>query len=81
MNSAMSDSHFESSAWITIEQIHPFPETELIETLSSFSQMRDLVWCQSEPLTTGLWPQLRERLTSLLSLQGMHRISAMQWYT
>jgi 2-oxoglutarate dehydrogenase E1 component len=40
---------------IRLEQIYPFPETDLAEALKPFSHIEIVVWCQEEPLNQGAW--------------------------
>ena len=38
-----------------IEQLYPFPEDELAEVIAPFENLRDVVWCQEEPMNQGAW--------------------------
>lgn len=41
------------TAFIRLEQIHPFPYAQLRDALNSYSAAKDIVWCQEEPLNMG----------------------------
>jgi 2-oxoglutarate dehydrogenase E1 component len=45
----------ENLAIIRIEQLYPFPEDVLEETLKQYSNLQDVVWCQEEPMNQGAW--------------------------
>ncbi len=52
-----------STAIVFLEQMYPFPETELIMELERHSSARDIVWVQEEPANMGamfyILPRLR----------------------
>ena len=42
-------------AIVRIEQLYPFPKTELIQELEKFPKAKKIVWCQEEPQNQGVW--------------------------
>jgi 2-oxoglutarate dehydrogenase complex dehydrogenase (E1) component-like enzyme len=48
-------------AIVRIEQLYPFPEEKLIETLSRIANASSAVWCQEEPMNQGAWYSTRHR--------------------
>ncbi len=49
------DEGLSNVAIIRIEQLYPFPEEVLIETLKPFRKMKEVFWCQEEPQNQGAW--------------------------
>ena len=56
----------EDVAIIRIEQLYPFPEKEYQEELEKYTNVKDIVWCQEEPMNQGAWYQIRHRLQAPL---------------
>ena len=53
------------TAIVTLEQLYPFPEHELEEVLSKYTQMKNLVWVQEEPANMGALSFVRPYLDQL----------------
>jgi 2-oxoglutarate dehydrogenase E1 component len=49
-----------------LEQLYNFPEEELQELLTSYPNLREVVWTQEEPRNMGAWDYLDEKLYYLL---------------
>ncbi|KAA9133300.1 2-oxoglutarate dehydrogenase E1 component [Marinihelvus fidelis] len=49
-------------ALVRIEQLHPFPETDLKALLATYPNLKEVVWCQEEPKNQGAWYQIRHHL-------------------
>ncbi len=54
-------------AIVRVEQLYPFPERELSETLARYAGVRDVRWLQEEPANQGAWSFMRPRLDALLA--------------
>jgi len=57
-------------AIIRIEQLYPFPIDELTEELSVYSCLKEVVWCQEEPMNQGAWYCSQHNMRQ--SLYGLH---------
>ena len=42
-------------AIVRIEQLYPFPETDLAVEMAKYPNLKHLVWCQEEPMNQGAW--------------------------
>ena len=49
------------------EQLYPFPIDEIQESLKKYPKLKQLVWCQEEPMNQGAWYQIRHRFFDVLS--------------
>jgi 2-oxoglutarate dehydrogenase E1 component len=50
-----SEQSLEDITIIRIEQLYPFPEKALEKLLKSYSEAKQVVWCQEEPKNQGAW--------------------------
>lgn len=57
----------EDVALVRVEQLYPFPRPELSAELARFGHVRDVVWCQEEPMNQGAWYQIRHHLKACLA--------------
>ena len=62
------EQEIENTAIIRIEQLYPFHEELLKETIAPFGHATKFVWCQEEPLNMGawsyIWPRLQDSVDS-----------------
>src|SRR5204862_6693512 len=54
------------AALVRIEELYPFPDTELARVIASYPNLRELVWVQEEPQNMGAWSYVALRLTELV---------------
>lgn len=47
--------NLDNVAIVRIEQLYPFPEEKLYEALAPYKNVKDVVWCQEEPMNQGAW--------------------------
>ena len=45
----------DTTAIVRIEQLYPFPEDDLAAELTQYKNLKNLVWCQEEPMNQGAW--------------------------
>ena len=49
-------------AIVRIEQLYPMPEARLLAEIKKYSNLKEIVWTQEEPLNQGAWNYLVPRL-------------------
>jgi 2-oxoglutarate dehydrogenase E1 component len=42
-------------AIVRLEQIYPFPEAELEAAIASYTNLKEVIWAQEEPMNQGAW--------------------------
>ncbi|MEO8748491.1 MAG: 2-oxoglutarate dehydrogenase E1 component [Rhodanobacter sp.] len=60
-------------AIVRVEQLYPFPRSEVSAELDKYPAAKDVVWCQEEPMNQGAWFQIRHHLQACAGKQ--HRLS------
>lgn len=55
-----------NTAFLKIEELHPFPFAKLRESLNSYPNLEEIVWCQEEPLNMGAWSYVSPRIQTTL---------------
>jgi 2-oxoglutarate dehydrogenase E1 component len=60
-------------ALLRAEQLYPFPREELTAELKRYGHVKDVVWCQEEPMNQGAWYQVQHHMRACLqSKQALH---------
>jgi 2-oxoglutarate dehydrogenase E1 component len=49
-----------------VEELYPFPASELLALLQKFPALREILWLQEEPANMGAWNYIAPRLCDLL---------------
>lgn len=62
------ENHQTNISIIRVEQLYPFPRTELQKIINTYKNTQDFVWCQEEPLNHGAWScsQYQNNIQSLI---------------
>jgi 2-oxoglutarate dehydrogenase E1 component len=68
---AREDRKAKHIAIVRIEQLYPFPETQVRDALSRFPPSSEVLWVQEEPRNMGAWRFMAEQVQPLLD--GSHR--------
>lgn len=64
---ARLDKQIQNTAIVRIEQLYPFPEEELKHLLKTYSNAKEIVWCQEEPKNQGAWFTSQHHLLACLN--------------
>ena len=54
-------------AVVRVEQLYPFPRPEVRVELEKYPSVREIFWCQEEPMNQGAWFQIRHHLQACAS--------------
>ena len=54
-------------AILRVEQLYPFPRTEVKEELAKYPAAREIIWCQEEPMNQGAWYQIKHHFQAVVS--------------
>ncbi|MEM9532760.1 MAG: 2-oxoglutarate dehydrogenase E1 component, partial [Pseudomonadota bacterium] len=57
---------------IRVEQLYPFPRALLLRFLAEYPNLKEVVWCQEEPMNQGAWYQIKHHLQATIS--GNHTL-------
>jgi 2-oxoglutarate decarboxylase len=63
---AHRDEHGLPAAVVRVEQLYPWPEMVVLDTVSRYASAREVVWLQEEPENMGPWNFVHGRLHRLL---------------
>ena len=69
----------QSTAIVRVEQLYPFPKTDLNEIKKRYPALKNVVWCQDEPRNQGMFREFKSRLNETfesIQVQYAGRISA-----
>jgi 2-oxoglutarate dehydrogenase E1 component len=53
-------------AIVRVEQLYPFPRTEVTAALDKYPSAKEVIWCQEEPMNQGAWFQIRHHLQACI---------------
>ncbi len=55
-----------NAAMIRIEQLYPFPAACFKEVLAPYKKIKNIIWCQEEPINQGAWYSIQHNLRECL---------------
>ncbi len=64
------DDHVEDVAIVRLEQLYPFPEQELAQSIAPYKNLKDVVWCQEEPMNQGAWYASQHHMRRVILAHG-----------
>src|SRR5690606_16146109 len=53
-------------AIVRVEQLYPFPRSQVRDELDRFKAAKEVVWCQEEPMNQGAWYQIQHHLQAAI---------------
>ncbi|MEM7562355.1 MAG: 2-oxoglutarate dehydrogenase E1 component [Pseudomonadota bacterium] len=76
---ARAESYDETTAIVRVEQLYPFPKTDLKAVYDQYPALENVVWCQDEPRNQGMFREFKSRLNEIftpIKVQYSGRISS-----
>jgi 2-oxoglutarate dehydrogenase E1 component len=63
---ARREQKIDNVALVRVEQLYPFDDRRLAEEMKKYPNLKELIWCQEEPLNQGAWYAKHHRLSELV---------------
>jgi 2-oxoglutarate dehydrogenase E1 component len=57
-------------AIVRLEQLYPFPESELGDVIAAYANLKEVVWCQEEPMNQGAWYSSQHHMRRVILRHG-----------
>ncbi|EPY54231.1 2-oxoglutarate dehydrogenase [Schizosaccharomyces cryophilus OY26] len=70
LSKAREENKVDNVAFTRIEQLHPFGWKQVAENISKYPNLKEVVWCQEEPLNAGAWSFVEPRIYTILDHLG-----------
>ena len=64
---ARQEKKISNVALVRIEQLYPFPDNDLMEALQEYKKLKDVVWCQEEPINQGAWYSSQHHMRNIVN--------------
>ncbi len=74
-----SEKYDNTTAIVRVEQLYPFPGTDIAALKEKYPSIETVVWCQDEPRNQGAWREFKSRLNDVFDpfhIKFAGRISA-----
>ncbi len=55
---------------VRLEQLYPFPEDDFAAIVRRYTNLKEVVWCQEEPMNQGAWYSMQHRLRQVVLAQN-----------
>jgi 2-oxoglutarate dehydrogenase E1 component len=63
---ARREKKIENVALVRVEQLYPFDDRRLFEEMEKYPKLKEVIWCQEEPMNQGAWYAKHHRLERLI---------------
>jgi 2-oxoglutarate dehydrogenase E1 component len=70
------EKNIENVALVRVEQLYPYPAKEIDEVIATYTNAKEIVWLQEEPLNQGAWWYIEDRLREQLKKDQSFRAVA-----
>ncbi|ANB14016.1 alpha-ketoglutarate dehydrogenase KGD1 [Sugiyamaella lignohabitans] len=79
LHKARETNGIKDTAFVKIEQFHPFPFAQIKDVLDSYPNVEDIVWCQEEPLNAGAWSFVSPRFATTFAETEHHKNATLRY--
>ncbi|MEH6551120.1 MAG: 2-oxoglutarate dehydrogenase E1 component [Pseudomonadales bacterium] len=70
LRAARREKELDNVVVVRIEQLYPFPDQHLLDAISEYPNIKEVVWCQEEPENQGAWFCSQHRIHRALRERG-----------
>lgn len=67
LRSARREKGIDNIIIVRMEQLYPFPEDELQHVMAPYTHLKEVVWCQDEPMNQGAWYASQHHMRRVVS--------------
>jgi 2-oxoglutarate dehydrogenase E1 component len=65
LHEVRSQKYDNTTAILRVEQLYPFPRTDIVALKEKYPSIETVVWCQDEPKNQGAWREFKSRLNDV----------------
>ncbi|CAA20299.1 2-oxoglutarate dehydrogenase, mitochondrial [Schizosaccharomyces pombe] len=70
LSKAREENKIDNIAITRVEQLHPFGWKQMAANISQYPNLKEIIWCQEEPLNAGAWTYMEPRIYTILKHLG-----------
>ena len=67
LRKARREKNITDIAIVRLEQLYPFPEVDLAACLAAYKNIKEVYWCQEEPMNQGAWYSSQHHMRKVIN--------------